>query len=107
MPCGMPPKSLHDEPDYAALAGHLRDHCHGKTAVYVMNGGNWGDSLIREGSEVFMRDHGIAYTAIRYRDIEKGRVKVADLKRKYGADVPLIYSGGADRDPRYGRLPLI
>lgn len=100
-------KTLAQTPPFAELAKALRDTVGQQTAIFVVNDGNWGDSLIREGAEKFLVDHGIRYVSLRYKDLEKGKITVEALQARHGPDCPLIFNGGAALDPRYGRLPFV
>lgn len=100
-------KTLAQTPPFAELAQVLRDTVGQQTAIFLVNDGNWGDSLIREGAEKFLTFHGIRYVSLRFKDLEKGKITVDALKARHGADSPLIFNGGAALDPRYGRLPFV
>lgn len=100
-------RTLADSAAFQALGAAVSKATAGRSAIFVINDGNWGDSLIREGAERFLKDHGIRYIPVRYKDLEKRKVSVAQLKAKAGGDAVMIFNGGAAMDPRYGRIEFV
>lgn len=79
---------------FSELAGHIRAIAGDRPLVFMINPGNWGDSLIREGAEQFLRAHGLAYSAVRYSDIRRGKTNVEQVKAQIGHPSPvLLYNG--------------
>ena len=50
--------------EFLLLAEVIKKHTHGKTVYLLYNRGNWGDALIRFGTEKFLRDWGIRFKRI-------------------------------------------
>ena len=95
-------------PEFEALATRLRGIADGRPAVFFINPGNWGDSLIREGAEAFLRYAGIPYIPIRAKDIHKGRFSLDAAKAATGHSDPImIYNGSGAFTEHYEMLPRI
>lgn len=100
------PYKLGRSEPFVALAKTLSSLAVGRRAAFMVHDGNWGDSLIREGAERFLQDHGINYRRYRYKDIEKGKVTVEMILAEVGHDALLVVNGSGALDPRYGRIDL-
>lgn len=95
-------------PEFDQLADHIKEAMGQRPAVFFINPGNWGDSLIREGAETFLRYYGIPHLVARFKDVVKKRVSVAELKAATGhADPVMIYNGCGAFSPHYQLLPLV
>lgn len=96
------------QPEFDALAAHVKDALRGRPAVFFINPGNWGDSLIREGAEAFLRHYDIPHLVARFKDVIKARVTVAQLKAATGhSDPAMIYNGCGAFSPHYQMLPKV
>ena len=67
--------------DFDNLADRLLSVVRKRPVVFVMNPGNWGDALIREGTELFLRYYEIDYVKIHLKDFERQRIDIVSLKR--------------------------
>ena len=95
-------------PEFNALAMRLQMIAAGRPAVFFLNPGNWGDSLIREGAETFLRWADIPYVPIRAKDIHKGRLTIESAKAATGHPDPImIYNGSGLWTSHYDILPRI
>lgn len=95
-------------PEFDALADHVREALAGRPAIFFINPGNWGDSMIREGAETFLRHYDIPYHLARFKDVIKGRTTLADLKAAtHHADPAMIYNGCGAFSPHYALLPRV
>ncbi len=75
------------------LAERLRTIVQSRPIVFFINPGNWGDSLIREGSEQFLRHYGFAYRSVRFGDVLKRRVDLDQEIASSGANPVMVYCG--------------
>ena len=99
------------QPEFDALATHLAELTQGRDVHFLLSAGNWGDSLIREGSEQFLKKHGIAYKkhvspAYFSRNIFEKRRNWRNWFKNYKESI-LIYNGGGAFCKYYDRSPLI
>ena len=95
-------------PEFNALATRLQTIAAGRPAVFFINPGNWGDSLIREGAEAFLRWANISYVPIRAKDIHKGRLTIETAKAATGHPDPImIYNGSGALTTHYDILPRL
>lgn len=82
------------KPDFENLADRLRSITAARPIVFVVNPGNWGDALIREGAEQFLRFYEFDYASVHLKDLEKRRVNLQDIKRQIRHDDPvMVYNG--------------
>ncbi len=96
------------KPEFDALAARLKDVLDGRPAVFFVNPGNWGDSMIREGAETFLRHYDIPHVVARFKDVMKKRADIKDLKAATGhADPVMIYNGCGAFSPHYELLPKV
>lgn len=80
--------------EFDVLADRLDGVRRGRPILFFINPGNWGDSLIREGAEDFLRSYGFPYLPVRFKDILKRRTSVSEAKRHLGHDDPvMVYNG--------------
>ena len=80
--------------DFDNLADHLLSVVRKRPVVFVINPGNWGDALIREGAECFLRHYEIDYVRTHLKDFERQRIDLGSLKRQIGHDDPvMVYNG--------------
>lgn len=87
----MHPKHQHE---FDNLADRVVSTLRRRPAIFVINPGNWGDALIREGAERFLRHYDIDYVAVHLKDFEKKRLDLNVLKRQIGHNDPvMIYNG--------------
>ncbi len=75
------------------LAGHLREIVQSRPILFFINPGNWGDSLIREGSEQFLRHYGFAYRAVHFSDFIRRRIDLDQEIAASGPDPVMVYCG--------------
>lgn len=95
-------------PEFDMLAARLRELTAGKPILFLVNSGNWGDSLIREGAERFFRHHGFTYTAVKSGRIERNRLSVAAAKAKTGHREPvMVYNGNGVFTRHYRRATVL
>lgn len=93
---------------FDALAASLAGIAAGRPILFLVNGGNWGDSLIREGAECFLRHYGFTYTAVKASRIEKNRMTLAQAKARTGHPDPLVvYNGNGAFTDHYRRVPFL
>lgn len=96
------------KPRFDALADELDRVCNGRPVLFLLNDGNWGDSLIREGSEAFFKSYGFRYYMVKVLDLQKKKVSLSQVKERLGHSDPVaVFNGGGSYDPRYGRLPFL
>ncbi|MCG7572982.1 hypothetical protein MHM39_05335 [Phaeobacter sp. CNT1-3] len=92
-------------PEFDQLAAHIKSVLNGRPALFVINPGNWGDSLIREGAEAFLRHYGIPYVGVRFKDLIKKRLTLTEAKaRTFHDDPVLIFNGNGAFCPHYQTL---
>lgn len=84
------------------LAQRLRQIVQGRPILFFINPGNWGDSLIREGSEQFFRHYGFEYKAIRFGDVLKKRIDLDKEIATIGTNPVMIYCGNGAFSGHYG-----
>jgi exopolysaccharide biosynthesis predicted pyruvyltransferase EpsI len=90
------------------LAADIRAVAKDRPLLFLLNAGNWGDSLIREGSERFFAHYGFRYFTVKVQDLAKGRVSLAESRKRTGHPEPIaVFNGGGSYDPRYGRIPFV
>lgn len=91
--------------DFENLADRLQSITAGRPIVFVVNPGNWGDALIREGAEKFLRHYDFDYVSIHLKDFEKRRVDLAQLKQQIRHDDPvMVYNGCGAFSSHYSLL---
>ncbi len=79
---------------FDALAAALRDHVGDRPIIFMINPGNWGDSLIRAGAEKFLTDYKFRFTIQSHRDILGKRATLNDAIKSTGSDHPaMLYNG--------------
>lgn len=94
--------------DFDALAARVKEIAGERPLVFVLNPGNWGDSLIRAGAEAFLQHHGFRYHPISLREFRRGKVSLPDLRRQLGHDDPvMLFNGNGAMNALYERMPLI
>ena len=106
--------TLPDSPSYPlpamkapfdALARKLRDMNGDRTLLFVVNHGNWGDALIREGAEAFLKHYRFNYVSVDSNKLMDGKITGEDSKRLTGEEDPLmVYNGSGALMSRYGRV---
>ncbi|MFK7806154.1 MAG: hypothetical protein AB8F74_00005, partial [Saprospiraceae bacterium] len=74
---------------FDTLARKLREMNGDRTLLFVVNHGNWGDALIREGAEAFLKHYGFNYVSVHSNQLMDGKITVADSKRLTGGEDPL------------------
>lgn len=90
------------------LANSLDDTVAGRPILFFINPGNWGDSLIREGAETFLREKGFRYHTVRFRDILKGRLTLQEAKEQSGFEDPaFVFNGNGWFVGRYGGIETL
>lgn len=99
------------KPEFDALGAHLKELTQGRDVHFLLSAGNWGDSLIREASEQFLKKHGIAYkkhvSATSFsRNIFEKRRNWRNWFKNYKESI-LIYNGGGAFCKYYDRSPLV
>ena len=77
--------------DFDQLAERLRDIIDSRPIVFMINRGNWGDSLIRAGAEAFLKEYGFAHRSVRMKHAAK--MSDAALRDVAGSDTVLLYNG--------------
>lgn len=94
--------------EFENLADRMHSVVRGRPIIFVINPGNWGDALIREGAERFLRHFDFDYISVHLNDIEKGRVNLSAIKQKIGHDDPvLIYNGCGAFSPHYNMIQRV
>ncbi|MEM9433686.1 MAG: hypothetical protein AAGA12_07160 [Pseudomonadota bacterium] len=89
-------------PEFDALAERVHDVLAGRPAIFMINPGNWGDSMIREGAESFLRYYDISYHSVRFKDVLKNRTSLdAERAATHHSDPVLIYNGCGAFSPHY------
>lgn len=78
---------------FDALAARLHEIVGQRPVLFFINPGNWGDSLIREGTEAFLRHYGFRYHATRFGDLLRGRTSLAREIDKAGHAPVMFYCG--------------
>lgn len=90
---------------FDAMASRIREVAEDRPILFFVNPGNWGDSLIREGAEEFLRQYEFSYRLIRFKDIIKNRRRVEDeIKSVNHANPVMIYNGCGAFTPHYSSL---
>lgn len=90
---------------FSFLAEQLGAIAGGRPFVFLLNPGNWGDSLIRAGAEAFLHHYGFRYERASLRDFRHRKVSVESLCAKLGhADPVLLFNGNGMMKPGNGRL---
>ncbi len=82
---------------FAEMATRLTTITSNRPVVFLVNPGNWGDSLIRTGAEAFFRTFKINYRTVRLRDLESGKINAT----KITGDPVLIVNGSGGYIPNY------
>lgn len=86
--------NLKHHKEFENLADRFVSTIRRRPVVFVVNPGNWGDALIREGAECFLRHYQIDYVSVHLKDFEKRRIDLNDLKKRIGHDDPvMVYNG--------------
>lgn len=94
--------------DFDDLAARLRQIAGERPFVFVLNPGNWGDSLIRAGAEAFLQHYGFRYHPVSLRQFRRGQVKMEELRRILDHDAPvMVFNGNGAMNALYERMPLI
>jgi len=78
---------------FEMLANEIHKITKGELAIYVPNGGNWGDAFIREATLKFLNDNSISYIEIPFNNMFWLQLE-NDLLKKFFEDKVLIYGGG-------------
>jgi len=90
--------------EFDALAQYINKLSEGKPAVFVINRGNWGDSVIREGCQRFLRHYSIPHAEVRFDDLVHKRTSLKEVKAQTGhSDPVMIFSGNGLMIPKYSR----
>lgn len=93
---------------FEALANELDRVCDGRPIAFFLNDGNWGDSLIREGTETFFKHYGFRYQMVKVLDVKKRKVSLNQIQKCLSHTDPVaVFNGGGSYDPRYDRLPFL
>jgi exopolysaccharide biosynthesis predicted pyruvyltransferase EpsI len=97
--------------EFEKLGNFLKELTHGRDVHFLLNAGNWGDSLIREGSERFLNGHGIIFKKHRSandfsRNVFERRRNWRNWFKNYKQSI-LIYNGCGAFCRYYDRSPLI
>jgi hypothetical protein len=79
--------------EYLKWAEVIRHHARGEPVHFLINPGNWGDALIRAGTEHFLQTFGIAYRPLYLDDSLASRLR--RLAAGLGGGVLLCSGGGA------------
>lgn len=82
------------EQAFTTLADDLKVIAGDRPLLFLMNPGNWGDALIREGTEQFLQQHGFRYARAKAMDLRKGRISLADAKALTGHPEPVMLFNG-------------
>ena len=90
------------KPEFDALAARIHEIRDGRPALFFINPGNWGDSVIREGAEAFLRAHGVPYLPLRMKDFVRRRLSLDAAREHVGHPNPVvIYNGCGAFTPHY------
>lgn len=90
---------------FNAMADRIRALVEDRPILFFINPGNWGDSLIREGAEEFLKHYDFLYRVVRFKDIMKGRRKIEDEIAATGHSSPvLVYNGNGAFTSHYAPL---
>lgn len=104
----VPPDRAEMFATFDRLAGTLRDIAGERPLVFLLNPGNWGDSLIREGAEAFLNHHGFRYERVSLRDFRHRKVSVRELSAKLDHPDPvLLFNGNGMMKPGNDRLSIV
>lgn len=79
---------------YATLANKILELSRGEQIVYVPNGGNWGDGVIREATLKFFNDFSIEYHELPFINMFWRKHIETPLMREYLSDKVLVFGGG-------------
>ncbi len=90
------------------LAETLRGIAQGRPFVFVLNPGNWGDSLIRAGAEAFLAHYGFRCIRANLRDFRGNPGKVEELRLALKHPDPVfLFNGNGMMKPGNKRLPEV
>lgn len=88
--------------DFDALAATLRQIVKDRPILFFVLAGNYGDSLIREGSERFFKHYGFVYSICNLRPVYRGKVSVAEVIASTGFRFPVaVFNGGGALNAHY------
>lgn len=97
--------------EFDALAATLRRIVEDRPLVFFVLAGNYGDSLIREGSERFFQHYGFEYSICDLRPVYRGKVSIADVIESTSHRSPVaVFNGGGALNSHYrqgGRIAKI
>lgn len=79
---------------FILLANKIVESSCGKTIIYVPNGGNWGDGIIREATLKFFNDFSIEYHELPFVNRFWKEYIRMPLIKEYLSDKVLIFGGG-------------
>lgn len=82
------------EKEFEVLAKMIRDVSQGDTVIYVPDGGNWGDALIREATLLFFKENDIPYHEIPFHDDVWWSIYQNDFVKGFFKDKILLFGGG-------------
>lgn len=74
-----------------------------RSILFAINPGNWGDSLIREGTERFFNYFEIPYRTVEIGALIKGRSDLQDAKKLFCGCEPLLIINGCGAFTKNGR----
>lgn len=99
------------KPEFEALGEYLKVSTQNRDVHFLLSTGNWGDSLIREASEQFLKTHGILYKKHTSpesfsKNVFRKRRNWRNWLKNYKQSV-LIYNGGGAFCKYYDRSPII
>lgn len=80
--------------EFELLKDTIKELSHNEPVIYVPNGGNWGDALIREATLMFFADNSIAYYEIPPHNLFwTVQIKTSFIE-EFLRDKVLVYGGG-------------
>lgn len=86
---------------YESLAHSILVTSQGASIIYVPNGGNWGDAVIRESTLKFFQDFAIHYHELPFINIFWRTYIQSSIMKDYLADKVLVFGGGGAWYPVY------
>lgn len=86
---------------FSALATEILKKSDNSPVIYVPNGGNWGDAVIREATLSFFQDHSISYHELPFQNIFWRTYIDNEIIKEYLSDKILVFGGGGAWYPIY------
>ena len=88
---------------FAELARKVNNIRGERSILFAINPGNWGDSLIREGTERFLNYFEMPYHTIEIGALIKGRSDLQEAKRLFSGCEPILIINGCGAFTKNGR----